>query len=262
MRITQLYSLFTTGFKEGAMKKFNLVPYEDVYSPVLIIGAYSHRELSVILNNQSFAVVYWGGTDAQILRRHGRDNFWTNQFRKKKNIKHISTSHWISEDLEALGLDYKFLPVSLYENAIKPYPLGDSIYMYNPESTTYNGGMYEDIKKRLPEFTFIERTCKTGTREDVMEVYKKCFIGLRFTEHDGMSETAVEMGLMGRRMIHNGDLPNCIKYEKGDIEGIVDNIRIEYQNRKYGDDWVCYEACKVSDFLHEDDDWLNTEFYE
>ena len=41
------------------------------------------------------------------------------------------------------------------------------------------------------------------------EVYKKCFIGLRLTDHDGNANTVQELKAMNIPVIHNGDDDNC-----------------------------------------------------
>ena len=95
-----------------------------------------------------------------------------------------------------------------------------------------------------------------------MELYKKCFIGLRFTSHDGLSNTVCEMGAMGRKMINNGDTPNCIPYDLNNIDKIVDDINQEYE-RSRGDLFrASVISNQVNEFLNIGDDFLNTEFYE
>jgi len=137
--------------------------------------------------------------------------------------------------------------------------------MYRPEVETYNGGIYQKIKEALPEYNFIETNSHTYSREQVLEMYKKSFIGLRFTEHDGLSNTVCEMGLMGRRMIHNGDTPNCIPYEKNNINDIIESIKHEYWHAKnpMGDN---LEANGVSVFMQKylniNEDFLNSSYYD
>ena len=55
-------------------------------------------------------------------------------------------------------------------------------------------------------------------------------MGLRLIDHDGLSNTVVEMGLMGRKTVHNGSVPACLRYRN--IDDIFNHIEIE--RRKIG----------------------------
>jgi hypothetical protein len=156
-----------------------------------------------------------------------------------------------------IALPYYRIPVTPYDHSdIKPKPLGDSIYMYKPESRVYNGGIYQQIKEALPEFNYIEADWGDHTREEMLEIYKKCFIGLRFTEHDGLSNTVCEMGMMGRPMINNGDVPNCISYNS--VDGIINTI----QSLRYNPLEPEQLSGLVRNYLEIGTDFLNTEYYD
>ena len=55
-------------------------------------------------------------------------------------------------------------------------------------------------------------------------------MGLRLTNIDGLPNTVLEMGLMGRHCIHNGNTPNSLNYKS--VEDIINHINNEYNNRK------------------------------
>lgn len=264
MRIEQLYLNFGHGWRDAALDKFGMIPYTNPNKPVLFVGCYNHSQYGLIYNhaivNKSPIVIWWAGGDAKSLVMSGYDNFWAHMFRSYPNIKHIAISHWIEEDLRFLDIPFTSLHPTIYDyKGWTPCPLGESVYMYNPDNTNYNGnGMYNEIKARLP-YNFIKATWKTNDRETLREIYRNSFIGLRFTEHDGLSHTACEMGLMGRRMIHNGDLPNCIKHTD-DVVTICDLITKEYETRKEMD--FIRTGEEVFDFLNVGNDFLYTEYYE
>ena len=220
MRIKQLFCGLDF-FKEAMKKKYNFEDYTKRDEPLFVFGCYDWQSWSnICFKHESLVVLCFGGLDAQVLT-DPQNSFWVEEFRKRTNIKYISISKWISEDLKRVGLPFIQLPITPMTNKdIKPCPLGDSIYMYKPEDARYGAEFYHQIKDRLPDYNFIEvGACDTYSREEILEVYKKCFIGLRLLEHDGFANTAVEMGLMGRMMIHNGNHPNCIHYEN--IDDIV-----------------------------------------
>lgn len=271
MRIKQLFCKFGGHFASAMAKKYNLEDRSNNINPkepLLMFGCYDFRHLHMAINhsrfNNQFAVICWGGSDASNFRKceNPGNAFWPDLCRNA-GIKHIAISHWIAEDLEALGLEYKLLPITPHDfSTIAPEPLGESIYMYQPDSKNYNGnGLYQELKTRLP-YKFIETSFGLHERDELMELYKKCFIGLRFTEHDGLSNTVCELGAMGRMVVSNGDTPNCIHYDKDNIDEIIKAIDFEY---RYFHDLNADKTEAVSkavmDYLNIGDDFLNTEFY-
>jgi hypothetical protein len=241
-----------------------------------VFGCYGERQVYnaiTIATTSPLVIICWGGSDAEILKNlqlsgeKGR-SFWADALRAKKNIKHIAISHWIEEDMKILGLPYYKIPILPHDNTdIKPCEKWGAVYMYRPDLATYNGGIYQKLKEVLP-YRFIETNSGTYSREQLMDAYKSSFIGLRFTGHDGLSNTVCEMGLMGRRVIHNGDTPNCIPYHVNDIASIIDNINNEFRNRNEvmaccPEEVYDYEctANSVRKFLNIDDSFLNTEYY-
>jgi hypothetical protein len=151
-----------------------------------------------------------------------------------------------------MGLKYKKVPLVPHQNKeIQPYPLGDSVYIY--KARLYGAGLYQQIKTAFPQFNYIETAHKTVSRAELMELYKKSFISFRFTGHDGLSNTAIELGLMGRKVFWNGDTPNAIPWTnfeqiKRDFETIIqekyDPFEVAEKMRKYldvGDSWLNVE---------------------
>jgi hypothetical protein len=71
------------------------------------------------------------------------------------------------------------------------------------------------------------------------------------------------MGLMGRMVIHNGDSPNCIHYDKNDIASIIDAINNEFKHsHDLGLDKTKEVASATKSYLNVNDDWLDTDFYD
>jgi hypothetical protein len=265
MRITQLFSSFSTGFKESLMEKYGFIDVVDHNKPVFMFGCYGPKyiikayEYSMM---SGLCVICWAGTDAKDFA-DPNNMAWVEIARKAINIKHIASSKWIADDLRSVGIPFYEIPVTTFRTEINPQPLGDSIFMYKPFTGIYNAGIYQELKKRLP-YNFIEAPdCKTFNREQLMEVYKRCFLGFRFTDHDGVSEVVSEMGLMGRMVIHNGSIPNCIPYDKNDIDSIVESVHAEYKYfHDLGLDKTTQVAKDTFDYLNISDDFLNTEYYE
>jgi hypothetical protein len=261
MRIDQLYCRFGKGFERAFVLKYKMRPYMDVNEPLIVFGCYNTETVLTIARHAisfgNLCIVIWAGTDAVSIS-DDKNKVWCDIFRGAKTIKHIAISHWIEEDLKKIDFKYYSLPILPVDNSdIKPEPLGDSILMYRPELPLYNGGIYEEIKSRVP-YNFIEVQHNTYDRKDLLKAYKRCFLGLRFTQHDGLSNTACELGLMGRKVIWNGRTPNAIAFDKNNIPEIIDNIHKEYENRGK----EVETASKMQEYLNIGEDWLNTEYYE
>jgi len=63
---------------------------------------------------------------------------------------------------------------------------------------------------------------------------------------------------MGRKCIHNGDLPGSIKWDKKNIDDIIDNINNEA--KKIGStNKELYK--KTKKFIDVGTDWLNVEYW-
>jgi len=90
-----------------------------------------------------------------------------------------------------------------------------------------------------------------------MEFYKRSFIGLRLTQHDGLPNTVIELGLMGRRCIYNGDLINAINWRN--IQDIIKIINTE--KLKIGQINI-QMANKMANSLNLDNSWLDEKFWD
>lgn len=270
MRIKQLFCRFGGHFAQAMSEKYKLEIHPTSINPkepLFMFGCYDFRHLHIAINHSRFhhqlAVICWGGSDAANLRNAqipGND-FWP-QLLREAQVKHIAISPWIADDLDALGLEYYSLPVTPYSyGAIKPEPAGEAIYMYQPQNSNYNGnGLYQEVKKKLPDYEFLEASFGDMEWDEMMQVYKECFIGLRFTNHDGCSNTVCEMGMMGRRVIHNGAQPNSIHYKGMDSGDIVELIRNEYLLSRL-QNWQDDIAKDVWDYLNIGEDFLDTDYY-
>jgi hypothetical protein len=260
VKIKQLFCITGPHFERGYIEKYGFEPYTDINEPLFIsgFGKEIHKNLDRIEKHKSLILLRWAGGDLIWFLAHPKEQA---RMVAMKNIHHIAVSRCLEKDLQTMGVPYKFCPISVFKNAdIKPEPLGDCIYVYKAGSLQYGCDIIRRLQTVLP-FCFIKsESAFDFTREQLLEVYKQCFIGLRITQHDGIANTACEMGLMGRRMIHNGDLPNCIPYDRNNFQAIVKAIQDEFDNRLTAD--YNKVAQDVFNYLDVGEDWLNTEYYE
>jgi hypothetical protein len=72
-----------------------------------------------------------------------------------------------------------------------------------------------------------------------------------------MALSCVEMALMGRPSIFNGNIPGAINFkDRQDAEGLINYY---WRNPNMPDPILAEE---MRDFVHDDEKWLNTEYYD
>ena len=279
---------------ERLCAKYALLPYRDPNEPAIFYGIFPGA-CERILRHRSLAVLLWAGTDLQLLREAYRTldrpslnkliqlaelpfESWlsfTDVFRASTtnkmisaanlpNVRHISRSECLSNDFNIIGLRYKFARVSpVIPEYFPQVPLGNCVYCYGAlrNSEKYGGDWIEQLKKDLPHIQFIDRCLEHETTISYGKMhttYEKCFIGLRLTKHDGLPNTVLEMGLMGRKCVYNGDLPNAVPYNTyDDVKNIIER---EYKNR--GEPSHVGLAEKTRKLLDISDDWLQTVWHD
>lgn len=215
------------GLQDRFRKKYGLTEYLDSSAPLVIFGMYNPEDVDVLLSHKGKLTIVWQGCDAKDI------NPMVVGLIKRRTAKHYSISHWIKESLEAKGIDSELKPISATQSLLKRVPRGDKIYFYSsdlsPESAEYYGeSMIEEIRNRTG-LEVIRATMHTYSSAELLKVYRDCFINLRLTTFDGCPNTNLEMGMMGRRSIFNGNIPHSIKWIGP--EDICESIMQEYSTR-------------------------------
>lgn len=211
-------------FKDKLMKKYNLTEYTSKNEPTVFFGMYDDYDYKAFCEHIGEKVIIWAGTDA--LKLVNKKN-WHNNLQNSNNI---AISSFINKTLNSINVKNRIKPITPTENLINIKPKGDFIYWYynSEEKKNFYGGEIIDQIEKLTKYKIIKANGNSFNDEELKNVYEKCFLGLRLTEHDGLSNTVVELGLMGRYCIHNGDTPNSLKYDKNDINYIIKLIDYEY----------------------------------
>ena len=145
----------------------------------------------------------------------------------------------------------------------KAIPLGHKVYVYGgPESGVraefYGLNHLAEIQQQLPDVNFVigHTSPPTFAYEQMASIYQDCLMGLRLTPHDGCSNTVVELGLMGRRCVWNGDLPNAIPWRT-----TVDVVSAIKHQRALQGSTNAYLAAETRAAI-ANQDWLLTETYQ
>lgn len=191
-------------FDEAFRKKFPFDKYKEKDKPTLFFGVYRRSDLQAIKEHEGPKIIWFAGTDAwsQKTLKYVKDSCLNEQTRV------IAESNWIERDLDEAGIKYisiAFCMSGLYDWL--PEPLGDSLYWYSASSSKYGKKHVRAVRKAFPDLNIITNESTTVPRDQMPEVYKKCFASVRAMEHDGMSQTVAEMGLMGRISIWDGKTP-------------------------------------------------------
>ena len=273
-RVSRHISYFSPFF----FKTYELQKYNNIFQPCVFFGCYDDQDLSSIIINKHIKIIIWAGSDAAYeKRKFSRKAILT--LKNVKNLYHISISNYILNDLKHFGIKSKLLPFCIKDMAkYKPVIKGKYIYYYtsivNPD--LYGAPVFNIVYEKLKnKYNFIIGTCKEQQKykkkynkysfltkakhyENIVDVYKKCFIGLRLTSHDGNANTVQELGMCGIKCFYNGDslLCNTIKWKK--FDDIIQNIENESKTIGHVDNET---SIKVKEYLKPDYKWLDIRNY-
>lgn len=255
MRITQAYTILRF-FKPHVFKKYGFVDYYDPSKPAVFYGLYpsSSRKL---LSHKSFAVVVWCGSDALFTLKNASFVQFLRQ--NTGRIKHIAISNFIEADLTKAGLPYISLPLTSMDMNLECVPRGRSLYVYGgvPDAQAYQTSLCREIARKC-NIPIVVAYKDTYSRSQLInQVYPSCFLGLRLLHHDGLSNTVCELGLMGRKVVWNGNTPNAIRYS--DAKSILQIVNYEMLHHKENNEQI---AKDVANYINIDLSFLQTEFWQ
>lgn len=220
-------------------KRYELTEYADSAKPLIMFGMYRDEDFDVLRRHDAPVTLVWQGMDARSINPE-----WL-PFLRLAHTRHISISHWIRNSLNAVGILNELIPVSATSANIYPVKRGDCIYLYHsddsPSAREYYGAhLIPEIAERTGLRIHTATLGEYGP-DALRRLYADCFINLRLTQYDGCPNTNLEMGLMGRRSIFNGQIPHSIPWQG--IDDICDSIMAEYEMR------------------HEDNTYISNDIY-
>lgn len=213
--------------------KFNLIKYNklsDKFENTLFFGLYDKNDYVKITNHYGKKFLMWGGTDANIKYEIRKNTL--NKIKNYYDIVNLSISTHITNSLKKM----KIISVPIYLNLVdeeifkSPNKLGKSIYIYNGftkgNEEMYGKSYYQEVINKMPQYDYIFSNELNVSYNQMPQIYSKCFIGIRLTEHDGNANTVQEFNSMNIPIIYNG---------KGGIEwnnvnDIINIIKIHSEN--------------------------------
>lgn len=192
-------------FKERFQKFYLKNDYHD--GICIFFGMYTVKDIKILKNHKGYKFLIWGGTDCNWNYDIRCKNFQI--INKIPNLYHIAISKDIQERLHLKNIESIFFDLDLVDKELfKPISKkGNSIFIYNGftknKEYIYGEKIYAEVVKRLPMFKFIYSNKLNSPHEKMPEIYAKCFIGLRLTEHDGNANMVQEMKAMNIPVVHN-----------------------------------------------------------
>ncbi len=205
--------------------------------PVVMLGLYNTPDYRFYLRHPERVTVVWRGSDSRKVRDQVH----------QREARHIAISQQVHDSLKGFGVQSEIVPVTGVPLKKDVQPRGDKIYHYGNKEK-YGTEYLDEIEQRAG--IEILRT-HWGLHEDISAVYRECFMGLRLTKHDGLPNTVVELGMMGRRCIYNGALPHAIPWSG--VDDICESIEREYSLRHEDNTHI---ADDMYDYIDIGKEWL------
>lgn len=209
--------------------------------PCLFFGIYNNDDLNRIKNHTGKRFIMFGGSDIK------NKNIFE-KFLKiiNKNDVIISISKWMKNYMDNIKLKNTYLELDLVDYKIfKPIKnTGNCIYVYDGDGKTnaseskkkvYNVNLINKIIEESSKYKFIKSSSlyekgkeHNNNYVDMPNIYKKCFIGIRLTEHDGNANTVQEFQAMNIPIVHNHS-DYGLKWKN--IDDILNHIK-KYDKKK------------------------------
>lgn len=214
-------------------ERYGLEEYTDTTKPALFYGMFFSSDWNAVLQHTGKRAVLWSGSDALGMAR-------VKLLCSQPDILHIVSSKWVEADIKKFTNNYVVIPrINSNIDFWTPEPLGSKIYWCNSTEPKYGSQHLGALLREFGESMFIftnshgDFSNTTYSMERMRGIYNQCFIGLRLTERDGCPQTVMELGLMGRPVVWNGDSPNALHYRN--TEDIIDVIHSAIETNKVAD---------------------------
>ena len=206
--ITQLLTADCLDHLDMRFKKmYNLDEYSDTNAKTVYFGVYSVNDIAKIKKLNGTHYIIFGGTDVDLILGNAKLKKLFDTI-DDMVIFHISNN--IRDRLIMYGYKSIEFNLDLTDRDLfkKPDSLGDCVFVYNgrtkgSQEEFYGKSIYEQVVKNNPQYEYIYSSDLNMEYNEMPNIYKKCFIGLRLTECDGNANMVQEMECMGIPVIHN-----------------------------------------------------------
>ena len=217
-------------------KKFK---FNDVLSNnIIYFGVYSKEDIDILNSLGGNKYILFKNADVDILFS---DKELKEEFDKIDNKYILCSSENICCRLKYYGYyDYINIKINLVDNEIfkSVENRGNSIFINNGFNNNkphyYGKKIIDELVKRNPNYNYIYSNEMDISYDKMIEIYKKCFIGLRVSNGEGLFLMENEMYSMGIKTINNNSV-NGLKWKNvEDIETIIKNEKylLEKKDKK------------------------------
>ena len=241
---------------------YKLTSNYDRQKDTIFFGVYSMEDVKKINNHLGHKYIMFGGNDCNLNSTHRSNIFKSINF--DTNLSFISISSDIYTRLIELKKK-KIFSNTIYNSNLnlldksiwkKINIVDNNVYVYDgvmKKTEVYSSELCDNIikilqKKYKNKINFIRTSDFKDfiSPEDLFSIYKKCFIGIRLTYHDGNANTVMEFKECGLPIIHNHseygikwkDQNNVVKiiedsYKKHLVSVIIpigDNLKLLREN--------------------------------
>ena len=213
------------------LKLYNLKKYNNSNNNFILFGAYDDNDLNLIKKSHNNIFLILGGSDFRDIDKIKNCN---------SNINYISISNDIKNRLLTKNIQSILVRFSLVDKTIfKPINnvIKDSIYIYNGLEENdftrkiYNNKIFNQVINKYSYLKFIKSSDLHKIPNDKMpDIYSRCFIGLRLTEHDGNANTVQEFEAMNIPIVHNQSDYGLKWKTVNDIYEHIDNHNNNHNN--------------------------------
>jgi hypothetical protein len=232
------------------MSKFNLTPVADFTAPVVIYGMYNMDDYSFFETFEPFKIILWRGTDAKIMNSERARRILAG-----RNYRNIAASKTVQKSLAAFNIESEVMPITSTPLNIPLAKRGKYVYCYVCSTSPIMHKRYQfDRLKKLEhalKIKFLYINQNSYKFKKLLNIYRQCCIGIRLLDHDGLSNSIIEMGLMGRRTISNSGLPHTIPWKT--MKDVKNAIVREYKRRLEDNSQIRADYLKLIDI---GDKWL------
>lgn len=206
----------------------------DTNKPVVVFGLYYDQDYDFLKNHAGDKYVIFGGSDIDMAKYQSK----IREIQKYNKIHFLSISKNIQTRLYKKSIYSDLIKLDLVNRTIfKPLAKkGDHIFVYDGRlwqrnDDTYGKSIFTKVMKRLPQYKFIFSSQLNVDNTKMIDIYTKCFIGLRLTPRDGNANMVQEMEAMGIPVVHNHS-DYGLKWKT--VDDVVNLIRKEfvYNNNK------------------------------
>jgi len=192
------------------LSKFDLRLYDNPDEPIVMYGLYRPEDYQFLTGYKNKIYVLWCGTDARIAIGDRINKVISS------GCVNIAKNKQIHDTLKTKGISSKIIPVTPTPLDITPQEKGNKVYCYigsKGKEQQYKVKALKYLENNV-KYKFIYAYHNSYTREELIDIYGQCFIGIRLLDHDGLSNSIIEMALMGRRTISNNHIPGTIPWFK------------------------------------------------